>query len=165
MLASYESILAAAKVPADVPNPEEIASYICNDGEVRDIAMRLAIDSYVLEAVSRVQSLERLHKRVGVPQPAPVPVKPKITWHIEGSTDTFLYILGKRDNETMRFFTPDPNVTWYGEKIPQYVLAELERQLKLKAAKREADEEVQRAAERAQKNPNAAKPRIIPVFD
>lgn len=85
MLPETAAILKAARIPPDVhiDNPDLLATAITNDGEVRDCALQAAIDAYILEGIPRVESFVRLHKRVGVPQPAPAPVKESINWRVQ----------------------------------------------------------------------------------
>ena len=156
MLPTLEAVLKAAKVPEDVRDRDAIAYNIMQDSEVRTLAMDAAIEAYLLEGIARVSSIERLHKRTGVQQAAPV--KPKITWHIEQQLSGTMYILGKRDSETA-YFTPPFTTPWFGEKIPQYVIDEFNRRIAHIQAQREADEAAKTAAQLAQKNEFATKPR------
>lgn len=130
MLPETAAILKAARIPPDVhiDNPDLLATAILNDGEVCDIALQLAIDAYKLDAISHVESFVRLHKRVGVPQPAPALVKPVVGWAIEqGIQSGTWYVVARCDGETIRISQPHPNLEWHGAKIPQAILDQYKR--------------------------------------
>jgi hypothetical protein len=127
------AVLEAAKVPPSNFNQSEIADRIIADGEVRTIAMQLAIDAYVLEAIGRVASRDRLHKRVGIHVPTPVPSG---GWYVnQTNTDGVWYLVYRAPSGEHFRYSGHPDAApaalkQFGE-IPPAILNEYRQRLGL----------------------------------
>ena len=124
------AILEAAQVPPGTPNAERIASKIWNDGEVRSIAMQLAIDAYLLAALHKMNAgqLSVLHKRAEVPAAAaPSGVRWIVCPFNERSGNRLCAIQVESAGEKLFFTGPPENAALFqfrGQKCPAWAVEE-----------------------------------------